>query len=69
MPTMDSRSQPYTRTATIEQLYSDSKMTKDRKFEMKKMQQESARPRASTVVSDDAHEHACEQNAMCASSQ
>ena len=65
MSTVDTQSQPYTRTAAKERLYSDSKMTRDRKFEIKRMQQESARPRAFTATVDVSSEAfgTCKQNA------
>lgn len=52
MPTVNTRSQPYTRTAANDRLYSDSKMTRDRKFEIKRKQLESARPRAFTAIDE-----------------
>ena len=56
IPTVDSQSEPYTRTE--KRLNSDSKMTRDRKFEIKRKQEESARPRpfSSIDVSSDAFE-------------
>ena len=56
IPTVDSQSEPYTRTE--KRLNSDSKMARDRKFEIKRKQEESARPRpfSSIDVSSDAFE-------------
>ena len=50
MPIVNTQSQPYTRTAAKDRLYSDSKMTRDRKSEIKRKQLESARPRAFTAI-------------------
>ena len=52
MPTVNTQSQPYTRTAAKDRLYSDSKMTRDRKFEIKRKQLESSRPRAFTAIDE-----------------
>ena len=58
IPTVDSQSEPYTSCRTEKRLNSDSKMARDRKFEIKRKQEESARPRpfSSIDVSSDAFE-------------
>ena len=52
IPTVNTQSQLYSRTTINERLNSDSKIARNRKFEIKRMQQESARPRAFTGTVD-----------------
>ena len=59
MPTVSTQSELYSRTAAKDRLYSDGKMTRDRKFEIKRKQLESAkkRPVSEIVhVSSNVHE-------------
>ena len=52
MPTVDFQSQPYTRTTTNDRLFSDSKMTRDRKLDIKKKQVVKPRPLSEVGSSD-----------------
>ena len=53
MSSVDTQSQPYTRTSANDRLYSDSMMTRDRKFEMKRTQLRTVKPRPLSEVGSD----------------
>ena len=53
MPTVDTQSQPYTRASANDRLYSDSIMTRDRRFEMKRKQLRTVKPRPLSEVGSD----------------
>ena len=53
MSSVDTQSQPYTRTSANDRLYSDSKMTRDRRFEMKRKQLGAVKARPLSEVGSD----------------
>ena len=53
MSSVDTQSQPYTRTSANDRLYSDSIMTIDRRFEMKRKQLRTVKPRPLSEVGSD----------------
>ena len=53
MSSVDTQSQPYTRTSANDRLYSDSMMTRDRRFEMKREQLRTVKPRPLSEVGSD----------------
>ena len=58
--TVDSQSEPYTRTE--KRLNSDSKMARDRKFEIKRKQKESARPRPFSSIDVSSLQTKCQRD-------